>query len=1248
MQSSDYNPTSTEHTFLRPQTPGTASQGTNEGVHKRSTSSASQGFAYSEPFHIRNDSNTSIAQAGPVGFDGSSGFEGVSFDSGLLANSVEEGSARFSFGGSGVLGGLWSLNTAGLCREEPGSSLTSPVSTITTNAESVAGGDNVLPSSTNPQQSHEDIDEYFRAAQQHYQQAQQIQTQIDSQVQQTQQVQQQQQSRGRSVSQPSHFSQLHRFSMPFGMPSDPATHSMDSSPIPISTDHSSNISAENSRNLGSSPLQGLDQHAYFPQMGPPGAHAGQMNAGMQSSQAKNTQVEQHIAMMNAMNGMNGQLAADGQRVLPSQPGSPNANHPGNGMMTFSTPAGISNPTQQVHTRPRGMTVGTVPVFPLQFVNYQPALNPTSINNGGMHATPESMFQMSTHQPRTQGPSPVPASPFNAHPRDGMIARTAPSSPGSQMFAQEIENKAFMNAALTTPQRVMSANFTLQEAPRSLHDYNPVPTLETQAMAYGRGMSEIKMTPIPMSVSNSQTSFAPANYLPGSAGSAEDNGGSKSRMGSRRSSITGLQMNPPNGSQEMQTSSGQQLTITTDSSQVEELSHDLRDKLSFLTNLQNKLTAAINEAQLNHPMAVDEYLNDIKKAIVSKENEPRTPSSAASGSGQITSFSASIQRQPSPLVMRQTLNNRLESITPINITLGSANMPNPGAQEAVGNAQRPGTGSLLAPVELSRATASSSVKRAAPESPMLEAETAGQTKYMRLEQSMDGIEPSASTSTQQQSMMPQMVHAHSYPHAGPVHQPMMAVPMNAMPTLTGALPQHIPLTHTPVNPSPLSHVSNANQGVPFAFGLPAGMPMPMDPAMQNWTNQQLMADGNYMIPPLGQIQQPITVGRRGSIVDGRLIAPRPRVGDARSITTGAIPTMTTLGMTSMMSQQPNMSNFQFTGMDSEIALEDGDLEDEEDSDEDEGPLKRRPSKRRRSSDQQVPEGALVQPPDLISDEIRLELDKIMYEFLNDICSDLGATDAKGELIHQPLMKKKMERLDASTDFRPFKFRIQAFTNAFSELLQRKGILEETLPAKKIKSYLWNQKLISRFNDDGKKSKSKGNHIWNVDAKRLPDGQWIFRPFQRKIHLPDPLHAWYGSKFAWQPKVWDPQASTSGLKVEWRFDGLPSWLKWREDVKGLEGIPMEGDSSADITVTAVFLDTDGKELAVSTRFFLPVDHLEASNAAATITPAGLMLSAMNGAGPSNAPQALNSGLSEVKQEPAGMHTSETPMREISDMK
>ena len=43
----------------------------------------------------------------------------------------------------------------------------------------------------------------------------------------------------------------------------------------------------------------------------------------------------------------------------------------------------------------------------------------------------------------------------------------------------------------------------------------------------------------------------------------------------------------------------------------------------------------------------------------------------------------------------------------------------------------------------------------------------------------------------------------------------------------------------------------------------------------------------------------------------------------------------------------------------------------------------------------------------------------------------ATDSKGEKLHQVLMPKKMQRLDESPDYRPFKFRIQAFTNAFHE-------------------------------------------------------------------------------------------------------------------------------------------------------------------------------------------------------------------------
>lgn len=68
-----------------------------------------------------------------------------------------------------------------------------------------------------------------------------------------------------------------------------------------------------------------------------------------------------------------------------------------------------------------------------------------------------------------------------------------------------------------------------------------------------------------------------------------------------------------------------------------------------------------------------------------------------------------------------------------------------------------------------------------------------------------------------------------------------------------------------------------------------------------------------------------------------------------------------------------------------------------------------------------------------------------------------------------MAKKMEKLDQSTDFRPFKFRIQAFTTAFGEKLIEAGFHDTEIPIKKIRQYLWAQPCISRFNDDGKKAK-----------------------------------------------------------------------------------------------------------------------------------------------------------------------------------
>ncbi|KAI0797969.1 hypothetical protein C8Q75DRAFT_709520 [Abortiporus biennis] len=205
------------------------------------------------------------------------------------------------------------------------------------------------------------------------------------------------------------------------------------------------------------------------------------------------------------------------------------------------------------------------------------------------------------------------------------------------------------------------------------------------------------------------------------------------------------------------------------------------------------------------------------------------------------------------------------------------------------------------------------------------------------------------------------------------------------------------------------------------------------------------------------------------------------------------------------------------------------------------------------------------------EYRAEVERIFFDFLNSTCSNLDATDAKGEPIHQTLMAKKMQRLDESPDFRPFKFRIQAFTNAFLEELARQGYPEEKIPMKKIRNFLWNQPYISRFNEEGKKSKSKGNHIWHVDAKKS-EGGWVFRPFQRRLAGAPPGVAYVGLRWSWTPRIWDPQASRSNMPVTYSSQNLPSWLSWKDDV--LSGIPPPEAQSCDVTVEARFVH-DGKE-------------------------------------------------------------------------
>jgi len=119
-------------------------------------------------------------------------------------------------------------------------------------------------------------------------------------------------------------------------------------------------------------------------------------------------------------------------------------------------------------------------------------------------------------------------------------------------------------------------------------------------------------------------------------------------------------------------------------------------------------------------------------------------------------------------------------------------------------------------------------------------------------------------------------------------------------------------------------------------------------------------------------------------------------------------------------------------------------------------------------------------------------------------------------------------------------------------------------RKVRNYLWRQQYILRFNEDGKKAKSKGNHIWNIEAKKTGDGKWEFRPFHRKLAGSPPSVAYCGLRWSWTPRVWDPQASWQNVPVEYSSPSLPSWLSWKDDE--LSGTPPQDAESCRIIVNA----------------------------------------------------------------------------------
>ena len=92
------------------------------------------------------------------------------------------------------------------------------------------------------------------------------------------------------------------------------------------------------------------------------------------------------------------------------------------------------------------------------------------------------------------------------------------------------------------------------------------------------------------------------------------------------------------------------------------------------------------------------------------------------------------------------------------------------------------------------------------------------------------------------------------------------------------------------------------------------------------------------------------------------------------------------------------------------------------------------------------GSLGTKKDVLEPELLAAFNDVFYQWIPRVCSDPDSLDRKGERIHQPLMAKKMAKMDEERLFRPFKFRIQPFTNSFQDACRDLGMPEQDVAPK----------------------------------------------------------------------------------------------------------------------------------------------------------------------------------------------------------
>jgi hypothetical protein len=183
-----------------------------------------------------------------------------------------------------------------------------------------------------------------------------------------------------------------------------------------------------------------------------------------------------------------------------------------------------------------------------------------------------------------------------------------------------------------------------------------------------------------------------------------------------------------------------------------------------------------------------------------------------------------------------------------------------------------------------------------------------------------------------------------------------------------------------------------------------------------------------------------------------------------------------------------------------------------------------------------------------------MEQLLFSYLTKLLDDSGSVDSSGTRIHFTEMAKRSQAMSSMNEFATFKFKITPFIDGYTQYCR--PYVSDSVT---ILDYLYRSPVIVRFSTANKRVKTKGFHVWCVEARKTEEG-WVF-----KEHRPCVLSAppcYLGEPYEWKVQIYDPHSVSDSIV---RIQDLPHGFHFRDNK--FYGVPVS-EGNLELEVQALY--------------------------------------------------------------------------------